>query len=58
MSNEKARFLFHIYFHYKNKKKHVGDKEFSDNDSFYLRFFAAPLRALREDFLKKCNINI
>jgi hypothetical protein len=49
MSNEKARFLFNIYFHFKNKKKHVGDEKFCKND-----LFSAPPRALREDiYIKK-----
>jgi len=44
MSNEKTRFFLFIFFHYKNKRKHVGDEKFNKNDSF-----SAPPRALRED---------
>jgi len=31
MSNDKAKFLFHVYFHYKNKKKHEEDAKFDNN---------------------------
>jgi hypothetical protein len=46
MSNEKVRFLFNIYFHYENKKKHTGNAKFDNNAPF-----SAPPRALREDNL-------
>jgi len=46
MSNEIARFLFHIYVHYENKNKHIGDGKYGNNASF-----SASLRTLRETFL-------
>jgi hypothetical protein len=44
IGNAKARFFFHIYFDYENKKKHIGNRKFCNNAQF-----SAPPRALRED---------
>jgi hypothetical protein len=53
MSSEKAGFFFHVYFHYENKKKHVGDAKFG-NDAMLADFSPTrPPRALREDILGK-----
>jgi len=42
INNEKARFLFHVYFYYENKKKHIEDAKLGNNASFSASF--APLR--------------
>jgi len=53
MSSEKARFFLHVYFHYENKEKHIGDAKFGNDTSL-----SAPLRALREYLLGKYMVNI
>jgi len=44
--NEKVRYFFYSYFHYKNKKNKKENAKLGNNASF-----SAPPRALREEFL-------
>jgi len=48
IGNEKVRFIFHVYSHYENWKKHIGNAKLCNNAQF-----SAPPRALREDIWSK-----
>jgi hypothetical protein len=56
MSSEKARFFFHVYFHYENKEKHVRNAKFS-NDAILCPPRALPSVLWRDDILRKIHCN-